>query len=71
MYDYVTKELPAVVSSVLPVNGLQSIMGHSMGGLQIPSTVYGFGCFSHVCARYVAWLSQADCSSNKQPLPVP
>ncbi len=32
MYDYVTDELPAVVSGDLPVNDVQGISGHSMGG---------------------------------------
>jgi S-formylglutathione hydrolase len=33
MYDYVTRELPAVVEAALPlVPGLRSISGHSMGG---------------------------------------
>ncbi len=37
MYDYVTKELPTVIASLLPVTGAQSIMGHSMGGLETKS----------------------------------
>jgi len=32
MYDYVTKELPQIIKSNFPVNGKQSISGHSMGG---------------------------------------
>lgn len=32
MYEYVVKELPSVIASVLPVSSAQSIMGHSMGG---------------------------------------
>ncbi len=33
MYDYVTKELPALIEAKLPVTpGLKSITGHSMGG---------------------------------------
>ena len=33
MYDYVTRELPALVESELPlIPGLKSITGHSMGG---------------------------------------
>jgi S-formylglutathione hydrolase len=33
MYDYVTKELPALIEAELPVaSGLKSITGHSMGG---------------------------------------
>lgn len=32
MYDYVTKELPALVEANLPVTDKKAIMGHSMGG---------------------------------------
>ncbi len=32
MYDYVTDELPALVARHFPLNGQQSISGHSMGG---------------------------------------
>ncbi|MBS9778399.1 MAG: S-formylglutathione hydrolase [Gammaproteobacteria bacterium] len=32
MYDYITKELPQLINSNFPYNGLQSITGHSMGG---------------------------------------
>ena len=32
MYDYVTRELPALVSQHFPLNGRESISGHSMGG---------------------------------------
>lgn len=32
MYDYITKELPAIVEANLPVNNNKSISGHSMGG---------------------------------------
>lgn len=32
MYDYVTQELPALVMANLPLNGHESISGHSMGG---------------------------------------
>ncbi|MHA7118680.1 S-formylglutathione hydrolase [Aerococcus urinaeequi] len=33
MYDYLTKELPAIVYSLIPnFSGKESIMGHSMGG---------------------------------------
>lgn len=32
MYDYVTSELPALVSKHFPLNGKESISGHSMGG---------------------------------------
>lgn len=33
MYDYVAKELPALINQHFPTNGKQSITGHSMGGL--------------------------------------
>ncbi len=32
MYDYVVEELPSVVRQHFPVNGRESISGHSMGG---------------------------------------
>lgn len=32
MYDYIVKELPALVENTLPVSDLRSICGHSMGG---------------------------------------
>lgn len=32
MYDYVTRELPALVEAALPFDGRRSIAGHSMGG---------------------------------------
>lgn len=32
MYDYITKELPELVMANLPLNGHESISGHSMGG---------------------------------------
>jgi S-formylglutathione hydrolase len=32
MYDYITRELPQLVNANLPVNGRESISGHSMGG---------------------------------------
>lgn len=32
MYDYISEELPTVINSNFPTNGLQSITGHSMGG---------------------------------------
>ena len=32
MYDYVTKELPELVMANFPLNGRESISGHSMGG---------------------------------------
>lgn len=32
MYDYIVKELPDLVEHELPLNGVRSISGHSMGG---------------------------------------
>ncbi|MGR5236330.1 S-formylglutathione hydrolase [Vibrio alfacsensis] len=32
MYDYITKELPAIIESNFPVSDVKSISGHSMGG---------------------------------------
>ncbi|MBT0725579.1 S-formylglutathione hydrolase [Rosenbergiella sp. S61] len=32
MYDYLTKEIPALIASHFPTNARQSIAGHSMGG---------------------------------------
>ncbi|OPH39590.1 S-formylglutathione hydrolase [Moraxella equi] len=32
MYDYIVKELPALINGHFPTNGKQSIFGHSMGG---------------------------------------
>ncbi|NIM70702.1 MAG: S-formylglutathione hydrolase [Xanthomonadales bacterium] len=56
MYDYVTRELPAVVGAHLPVNGLQSISGHSMGGhgalvsaLRNPGAYQSVSAFAPIC----------------------
>ncbi len=32
MYDYITRELPALVRSALPIGAAQGVTGHSMGG---------------------------------------
>ncbi|AKS42330.1 S-formylglutathione hydrolase [Wenzhouxiangella marina] len=32
MFDYVTRELPSLLEAALPLNGVRSISGHSMGG---------------------------------------
>ncbi|KZX01955.1 S-formylglutathione hydrolase [Pseudoalteromonas luteoviolacea] len=32
MYEYITKELPALIEANFPLNGKKSISGHSMGG---------------------------------------
>jgi len=56
MYDYVTKELPALVASLFATSGKQSIMGHSMGGhgaltiaLKDPGTYSSVSAFSPIC----------------------
>jgi S-formylglutathione hydrolase len=56
MYDYVTQELPELVSQNLPVNGRQSISGHSMGGhgalicaLKNPGMYQSVSAFAPIC----------------------
>lgn len=57
MYDYVTKELPALVDSELPIiPDLKSITGHSMGGhgalicaLKNPGAFRSVSAFAPVC----------------------
>jgi S-formylglutathione hydrolase len=56
MYDYVTRELPALVAEALPVNGKQSISGHSMGGhgalicaLKNPGMYQSVSAFAPIC----------------------
>mgnify|MGYP001823074061 FL=1 len=57
MYDYVTRELPALVEDKFPVvAGLKSITGHSMGGhgalicaLKNPGTYRSVSAFSPIC----------------------
>ena len=57
MYDYVTKELPELVSSLFPVNAdKKSITGHSMGGhgalichLKNPGNYASVSAFSPIC----------------------
>ena len=56
MYDYVTIELPALVNAHLPVNGEQSISGHSMGGhgalictLKNPGMYRSVSAFAPIC----------------------
>lgn len=57
MYDYVTKELPALVESTFPVlPGVRSISGHSMGGhgaliatLKQPGVYKSVSAFSPIC----------------------
>jgi S-formylglutathione hydrolase len=58
MYDYVVDELPALVNSLLPVDGQRiGITGHSMGGhgaltigLRNPSSFRSISAFSPICA---------------------
>lgn len=57
MYDYVTKELPALIEHSLPViAGVKSISGHSMGGhgalicaLKNPDKFQSVSAFSPIC----------------------
>lgn len=57
MYDYVTKELPALIEASLPlVPGRRSISGHSMGGhgalicaLKNPADYRSVSAFSPIC----------------------
>jgi S-formylglutathione hydrolase len=56
MYDYVTKELPALVEAELPVNGKWGISGHSMGGhgalvcyLKNPGKYLSVSAFAPIC----------------------
>lgn len=58
MYDYVQKELPALVAASLPLDmSRQSIMGHSMGGhgaltiaLKNPGQYKSVSAFAPICA---------------------
>jgi S-formylglutathione hydrolase len=56
MYDYVTAELPGLAESRLPVSGLHSISGHSMGGhgalvcaLKNPGKYRSVSAFAPIC----------------------
>ncbi len=57
MYDYVTRELPALVEAELPlIPGLRSISGHSMGGhgalicaLKAPGHYRSVSAFAPIC----------------------
>jgi S-formylglutathione hydrolase len=56
MYDYVTAELPEIARRHLPLNGLASISGHSMGGhgalicaLKNPGTYQSVSAFAPIC----------------------
>jgi len=56
MYDYVTKELPALVEAELPVTEKRSVSGHSMGGhgalmaaLKNPDQYQSVSAFAPIC----------------------
>ena len=57
MYDYITKELPALLEANLPlIPGMKSISGHSMGGhgalicaLKNPASYRSVSAFSPIC----------------------
>jgi len=56
MYDYVTRELPALVEAHLPLNGRWGISGHSMGGhgalicyLKNPGKYLSVSAFAPIC----------------------
>ena len=56
MYDYVTRELPKLVESTLPLSDQRSISGHSMGGhgalicaLKEPGRYQSVSAFSPIC----------------------
>jgi len=56
MFDYVNKELPALVEAELPVTDKRSVSGHSMGGhgalmcaLKDPHTYQSVSAFAPIC----------------------
>ncbi|WP_281646570.1 S-formylglutathione hydrolase [Parendozoicomonas sp. Alg238-R29] len=56
MYDYVTKELPALIEEHFPVSDIRSVSGHSMGGhgaltiaLKNPEMYQAVSAFSPIC----------------------
>lgn len=56
MYDYVTRELPELAESQLPLDGRKSVSGHSMGGhgalicaLREPERWHSVSAFSPIC----------------------
>lgn len=63
MYDYVSEELPAIINAHFPINGLQSITGHSMGGfgalfigLTKPEKYQSISAFSPIVSpRHSEW----------------
>jgi len=68
MYDYVTRELPALVESEFPLNGKRGISGHSMGGhgalvcyLRNPGRYHSVSAFAPIC-------HPSDCSWGQKAL---
>ncbi|KAA8732162.1 S-formylglutathione hydrolase [Acinetobacter qingfengensis] len=67
MYSYLTEELPALINSHFPVNGKQSIAGHSMGGhgaliigLRNPAQYQSISAFAPIVApTQVPWGQKA------------
>ena len=67
MYDYITEELPTLIDQHFPVNGKQSISGHSMGGhgalmiaLNNPHTFTSVSAFAPIVApSQVPWGEKA------------
>lgn len=56
MYDYITRELPALVEEQLPVSNQRSVSGHSMGGhgallcaLKDPDRYCSVSAFAPIC----------------------
>ena len=71
MYDYVTRELPALVEARLPLlQGIKSISGHSMGGhgalicaLKNPQAYRSVSAFSPICRPMLSSWGQGAFSS--------
>lgn len=67
MYDYIVKELPALINEHFPTSGKQSIFGHSMGGhgalmiaFKNPDVYQSVSAFSPITApKQVAWGQKA------------
>jgi S-formylglutathione hydrolase len=56
MYDYISRELPAILPAALPLSQVKSISGHSMGGhgalvlaLRQPAAYRSVSAFSPIC----------------------
>lgn len=56
MYDYVTRELPALIDTEFPISGKRGISGHSMGGhgalvcyLRNPGMYHSVSAFAPIC----------------------